>query len=496
MADKVVPESHTAGTLGNIIAKNTVFVTLGNLALKALNFLFTVYVVRSLGDERFGQYSIVLAFVGIFQIFAELGVSQYVRREIARDKSKTEEYVWNLMAIRVILALVGIGTITSVAAAVGYAPELVLGIFIYTFGFLLSAIDMPLDTVLWANERMDYLTLMNVLSQVVFITFGGLFLFAGLNFIWLIVASLLSIIPRIVVSVLAIRKHGLLKMRFPIKPRIWYPLIRSGIPFGLISLALTIDYSVDTLMLERFVSDNEVGWYNVAYRLSLSLIIFFSGFSVAMVPSLSRTYVEDKKAVERWYYRSVKFIILSSLPLAVGGMIVSTPLIQFLFTEEFTPSAMALKIIIWDVPFVMFASFCGNMTTVVAEEKTAARVYIISAVANVVLNLIFIPRFGFLGAAATTVATDLIISIQFYFLLKRKLHLPDIKPVLARVAAASIVMGLMVWWGRDLHLFLQIGLGISVYGMLVFAFRLLEPDEKTMIVNFVMKPIRRFAESR
>jgi O-antigen/teichoic acid export membrane protein len=132
----------------------------------------------------------------------------------------------------------------------------------------------------------------------------------------------------------------------------------------------------------------------------------------------------------------------------------------------------------------------------VAEEKTAARVYIISAVANVVLNLIFIPRFGFLGAAATTVATDLIISIQFYFLLKRKLHLPDIKPVLARVAAASIVMGLMVWWGRDLHLFLQIGLGISVYGMLVFAFRLLEPDEKTMIVNFVMKPIRRFAESR
>jgi O-antigen/teichoic acid export membrane protein len=496
MADKVAPESPSPGSLGNIIAKNTVFVTLGNLSLKALNFLFTVYVVRSLGDERFGQYSVVLAFVGIFQIFAELGVSQYVRREIARDKSKTEEYVWNLMAIRVILALVGIGTITSIAAAVGYAPELILGIFIYTFGFLLSAVDMPLDTVLWANERMDYLTLMNVLAQGVFIIFGALFLFAGLNFIWLIVASLLSIIPRIIVSVLAIRKHGLLKMRLPIKPRIWYPLIRAGIPFGLISLALTIDYSVDTLMLERFVSDNEVGWYNVAYRLSLSLIIFFSGFSVAMVPSLSRTYVDDKAAVERWYYRSVKFIILSSLPLAVGGMIVSTPLIQFLFTEEFTPSALALKIIIWDVPFVMFASFCGNMTTVVAEEKTAARVYIVSAIANVILNLITIPRFGFLGAAATTVATDIIISFQFYFLLKKKLRLPDIKPVLIRVLAASAVMGLMVWWGSSLHLFLQIGLGLAVYGLLVFAFRLLDPDEKTMILNFVMKPIRRYAESR
>jgi O-antigen/teichoic acid export membrane protein len=489
-------QDNQTGTLGKIIAKNTVFVTLGNIALKLLNFLFTVYIVRSLGDERFGQYSIVLAFVAIFQIFAELGVSQYVRREIARDKSKTEEYVWNLMTIRVVLALIGIGAITSIAYVVGYAPELILGIFIYTFGFLLSAIDMPLDTVLWANERMDYITLMNVLAQVVFITFGALFLFAGLSFIWLIIASLLSIIPRITVSILAIRKHGLLKLTFPIKPKLWLPLIRAGIPFGLISLALTIDYSVDTLMLERFVPDSEVGWYNVAYRLSLSLIIFFSGFSVAMVPSLSRAYVEDHKAVERWYYRSVKFIILTSLPLAVGGMLVSYPLIVFLFTEEFLPSALALRILIWDVPFVMFASFCGNISTVVKEEKSAARIYIISAIANVFLNLIAIPRFGFLGAAATTVATDVIISLQFYFLLRRKLNLPNIKPVIMRVVAASIVMGIVVYFGSVFHLFLQIGLGIAVYGLLVFLFRLLDPDEKTMIVNFVMKPIRRYAESR
>jgi O-antigen/teichoic acid export membrane protein len=495
MAGKDHQDNQT-GPLGKIIAKNTVFVTLGNIALKLLNFLFTVYIVRSLGDERFGQYSIVLAFVAIFQIFAELGVSQYVRREIARDKSKTEEYVWNLMTIRVVLALIGIGAITSIAYVVGYAPELILGIFIYTFGFLLSAIDMPLDTVLWANERMDYITLMNVLAQVVFITFGALFLFAGLSFIWLIIASLLSIIPRITVGILAIRKHGLLTLTFPIKPKLWLPLIRAGIPFGLISLALTIDYSVDTLMLERFVPDSEVGWYNVAYRLSLSLIIFFSGFSVAMVPSLSRTYVEDQKAVERWYYRSVKFIILSSLPLAVGGMLVSYPLIVFLFTEEFLPSALALRILIWDVPFVMFASFCGNISTVVKEEKSAARIYIISAIANVFLNLIAIPRFGFLGAAATTVATDVIISLQFYFLLRRKLNLPNIKPVIMRVVAASIVMGIVVYFGSVFHLFLQIGLGIAVYGLLVFLFRLLDPDEKTMIVNFVMKPIRRYAESR
>jgi O-antigen/teichoic acid export membrane protein len=496
MSHNPVPEASPSASLGNIIAKNTIFVTLGNLTLKALNFVFAVYVVRSLGDARFGQYTTVLAFVGLFQIFAELGVSQYVRREIARDRSKTQAYVWNLLVIRVLLALVGIGAITGGAFAIGYPSELVLGIFIYTVGFLLSAIDMPLDTVLWANERMDYLTLINIASQITFIIFGALFLFSGLSFIWLIIASLISILPRIVISIWAISKHALLNWKFEVNPRLWPILIRAGIPFGLISLALTIDYSVDTLMLERFVEYEEVGWYNVSYSLTRSLLFFFSGFSVAMVPSLSRTYIQDRLAVERWYYRSVKFIILSSLPIAVGGMLVAFPLIRFLYTEQFDPSALALRIIIWDLPFLMFASFCGNMTTVVAEEKSAARVYGISAVANIILNLIFIPRFGFLGAAATTVATDIVISFQFYFLLKRKLNLPDIKPALVRVSGASVLMGVAVWLAKDYHLFVQIGIGVVVYFLLVFAFRLLDKDEKSMIARFVMKPIRRFAESR
>jgi O-antigen/teichoic acid export membrane protein len=489
-------ENPSPRTLGSIIAKNTVFVTLGNLALKGLNFIFAVYVIRSLGDARFGQYATVLAFVGLFQIFAELGVSQYVRREIARDRTKTQSFVWNLLVIRLLLAFFGVAAITGGAYLIGYPQELVLGIFIYTVGFILSAVDMPLDTVLWANERMDYLTAMNVLSQITFIIFGALFLFSGLSFVWLIIASLISILPRIAIAVWAVSRHGYLKWKLEINPRLWPILIRAGIPFGLISLALTIDYSVDTLMLEHFVEYDEVGWYNVSYSLTRSLLFFFSGFSMAMVPSLSRTYVEDRVSVERWYYRSVKFIIMSSIPIAVGGMLVAFPLIRFLYTEQFDPSAVALRIIIWDLPFLMFASFCGNMTTVVAEEKSAARVYGLSAVANVILNLILIPRFGFLGAAATTVATDIVISIQFYFLLKRKLKLPDIKPALLRVTAASAVMGVGVWFAGGYHLFVQIAVGAVLYILLVFAFRMLDDDEKSMIARFVLKPIRRFAESR
>jgi O-antigen/teichoic acid export membrane protein len=496
MSEVPLPEVHAHKSLGSIIAKNTVFVTFGSLALKLLNFLFGVFVVRQLGDDRFGQYSIVLAFVGLFQIFAELGVSQYVSREIARDKSKTETYVWNLMIIRVLLAFVGIAGITYGAYAAGYAPGLVLGVFIYTLGFLLSAVDMPLNAVLWANERMDYLTIVNVVAQIVFIIFGGLFLFSGLGFIWLIVASLISIMPRIIISIWAINKNNLLRSHIKIDFHLWPILIKAGLPFGLISLALTIDASVDTIILSRFVSDNEVGWYNVAYGLTRSLLFFFSGFSIAMVPSLSRTFIQDRAIVEKWYYRSIKLIIISSLPLAVGGMLVAVPLIRFIYTDQFAPSALALRILIWDVPFLMYSHFCGNMTTIVAEERSAARVYMISAIANIVLNLIAIPRFGFLGASAVTVATDVVISFQFYFLLKGKLNLPDIKWLIFKVVIAAGIMGVGVWLASGYHLFVQIALGGVIYSLLVFAFRLLDTDEKAMVKRFMMKPIKKMAESR
>lgn len=473
--------------LRRIIAKNAIFVTLGNSMLRGVNFLFNVYVIRRLGDDRFGQYSIVLAFVGLFQIFAELGVSQYVMREIARDRAKAAPLFWNLVALRSLLALVGIIGITWGASITGYAPELVLGIFIYTCGFLLSAFEAPLHMVVVANERLDYATTIDVAGNIVMLLFGAIFMFSGLGYIWLIIAAHLSILPQLGLGIWVIRRLRMGELKFNLDPHLWPKLIRAGLPFGIISLALTIAFSIDTVMLSKVVPESEVGWYNVAYGLARTLLFFFGGFSMAIVPSLSRTYVEDKTEVERWYYRSVKFISLLSMPIAVGGMLVAFPLIRFLYSDEFLPAALGLQVLIWDVPFLMFVSFCGNMTTIVGEERAAARIYSINAVANIALNWYAIPRYGMVGAALITVVTDLIGALQFHFLLQHKLRLPNMAWVWVRVLAAATVMGLVVGWAGNLNLFVLIGLGVAAYGVMVLALRLLDETEWAMIRRLVRK---------
>lgn len=487
MAETITVKDQPRPGLGRTIFKNAAFVTMGEVVLKVLTFLFGVYVVRQLGDERFGQYSIVLAFVGLFQIFAELGMTQYVMREIAQDRSKTQLLFWNLVAVRTLLAILGIVGITLAAVIAGYSSELVLGIFVYTCGFLLFALLAPLTTVLTANERLDYVTGLTILGRLIFVVVGAILLFSGHGFISLIVASLIGAPLQIGLAIWAIRHHHMATLSIQIEPHTWLHLIRSGLPFGIISLTLTIAFSIDTLMLEMYMPECAVGWYNVAYNLVFSLMFFVSGFNEAIVPSLSRTFVEDATHVERWYHRYVKFIMVLSLPIAVGGMLVAFPLIRFLYTDEFLPSALALQILIWDVPLLMFTSFCGNMTTIINEERAAARIYGINAAANVILNLYTIPRFGVVGAALVTVVTDLIGALQFYFLLRRKLHLPDMKPIFMRVMIASALMGIVVKLADALNLFLAIGLGAAVYCGLVLALRLLDDTEWAMILRLLRR---------
>lgn len=477
MPEQATLEATPQHNLGRTIAKNAILVTLGNVVLRALNFVFGVYVVRRLGGDRFGQYSTVLAFAGLFQVLVELGMSQYVMREIAQDRGKAQALVWNLVALRLLLALAGVVGIPLSAIAMGYSSELVLGVFIYTFNFVFAAFLAPLQMVLTANEHMGHVSGLNVLGQLVFVLLGALFLISGMGFTWLIAAGLIGMPIQIALAAALVRRYHLMGFSIQIDPRAWLHIIRSGIPFGIISLALTIAFRMDTVILSKYYSSREVGWYNVAYGLIFSLMFLFNGFKDAIVPSLSRAYVNDPERVERWYHCSVKIILMISLPIAAGGMLVAYPLIQLLYTKTFLPSALALQILVWDVPLLMFSAFCGNMTTIISEERAAARIYSINAIANVALNLYAIPRLGLVGAALVTVITDLIGGLQFYVFLRRKLHLPDIKSVFARIVLAVSLMGVAVWSASRLGLFWMVGLGALVYSVLAVVLQLLDRSE-------------------
>lgn len=456
------PQSHDSGKM---VARNTAFGVGAQVALKVAGFFFSVLIIRNLGNSAFGQYSIVLAWAGIFSVFGDMGISQYLTREIARDSSKASEYFWDVVSLRLILSV--LATILTVVGAVlyGYSTEIVLGIGLYTLTFVLQAFLQPLFSVLIGNERIDVTSIFGVLGQIMFMVIGGLFLLANLSFVWLVGASIIYLPVILILTIWIIRRNNLTPPRFKISPSSWRPLLIAGFPFAMIQVSLSFAFDSDTIILSRFRDDQEVGWYATAYRLMTAFFVFYQPFNSAVVPTLTKLHAKDPDALRPWYYRSVKVMLLFSLAIAIGGTLLSDQIITFLYTSEVLPASIAFAILTWYLPVQFYTAFAGNLATTMKQEAKAARIYAFEGILNIVLNLILIPSLGLVGASLATVLTMLAGSALFYVLFRRILGPGLDKNRLMRMAAAGILMGVVVLLLRNVNLFVAIaGGGITYLG--------------------------------
>ncbi len=472
-----------------IIARNTLFGVGSQFALKIASFAFNVLVVRALGAEHFGQYSIAIAWAGLFSVLGDLGISQYLSREIARDRSKAEQLFWDTVVLRFIFAVVSSIITTGGAVLAGYPGEIVFAIGLYTTTYFFQALLQPMVSILVGHERLDVTSVLWTVWQVLIMIFSALFLFAGLGFIWLVMAQVIVLPIIIVLHYRAIRRNQLTPPRFRINRDLWWQTIRAGLPFGIIQLSLSFAFQVDTIFLSQYHDAEVVGWYNAAYHLTLTILTISRAFNDAIMPSLAREHATNPDAVKPWYYTAVRFMMMIGLPIAIGGSLLSNQIIGFLY-PELLPAAVAFAILVWDMPIVMYAGFCGNMTTSIKREGSTVRITVGTGLLNVVLNAIMVPTMGIIGACFATLLTDAFRAILFYGLFRREFGSGLQLKRLLRVAAAAAIMGVVVYLLQDFSFLVVIPISAVVYAALIWVSGAFTPSERSQIINLFSRRLR------
>jgi O-antigen/teichoic acid export membrane protein len=360
---------------------------------------------------------------------------------------------------------------------------MVIAIAILCSTYFIQAILSPLQGIIAGYERLDILSIFVVLGQIIFLAAATIFLLISPNFLWLIIASWVNLPILTLLSVRVVLRQNMRPPKFHLEPARWVSLLRFGLPFALIQISLTFAFRFDTLILGNNFSDDVVGWYNAAYTLTRSLLIVTSAFITALMPTMAREHALDPKAVLPWYFRSVRFIALIGLPLAVGGMILSDKIIPYLFGKDFELAILAFAILIWDTPLLMYTSICGNFTTAMLIEKKAAWVYGCEAVFNILMNLLLIPHYGILAASVVTVATEGVGTIMFYRIFRREFGPGLGTGSMARMLFSTAVMGLAVFLFRDINIFILTLGGALIFILSVWGLRVLTPIEVGLIVD-------------
>ncbi|HQY94885.1 flippase [Caldilinea sp.] len=469
------------------VARNSAFGMAAHVTIKVISFTFTVLVIRRLGAEIYGQYAAVLAFGAVFVFFADLGLSPYTVREVARlrdrpdGKEQIERLFGSVLGLRFLLSLGAAIAIITTAWLTGRPTEMIIGVALGTIGLVIYSVQGATESVLAGHERIDIAAGAQVVHQVTFVLLGTLALLSATGYYGLIFANLAGIILMTLVCWQGVRRLGV-RPTLPM-PSLWLALLRASIPFGVIGFTLGLSYKFDTILLNIYAGDTATGYYNSAYNLIFSVLVISNVVNTALYPSLARQSVTRPETLPAIQQRMLRYLLLIALPITVGGSVLAPYMIGFLYGVDYAAAALPLSILIWVIPFMFVTEFLGYVIVVNGAERRVAWAIALSTTINVGLNVLLIPIYGILAAALLTVFTEAVLLSQYAWVLRDKLRVMDWNLTLLRPALAALLMGGIVYWLRDLYLPLDIMVGAVVYLALLFALGVVGRPEFDLLQN-------------
>ena len=241
-------------------------------------------------------------------------------------------------------------------------------------------------------------------------------------------------------------------------------------------------------MLTTLVGDYATGIYNATYKLVTVLTLFYSTYTAVIFPVMSKYYKNDESLLLISFEKSIKYLMLVMIPLAVATAFYSGDIIHLIYGHEYDAASSVLTILIWTVCLLFISGACNTLLNASHKEVSVTKIYAVAAVFNIVLNIFMIPHFSYNGAALTTVLSDvLIVIIQAYVIYKLG-HRPNRKLYsdLGKIIIGSGILGIILYI-LNLNMWVAIPVSIIIYLAITYLLRVFDDDDKYVIKEILGK---------
>lgn len=458
------------------IAKNTLSLASAQIITNFLGFILVVFIARYLLDVGFGIYSFVFAFTSFFAIISDLGLTALTIREVARDKELAGKYLGNISLFKFVLALVSFLLLAIVTNLMHYPPDTTLAVYIAGAYVVVTSFNQFFISIFRAFEKMEYETVVRVVEKVIVFSLIMSLIYFGYGLIEIVSAFLISSIFSFIFSGLVVLKK-FAKPRFEIDFSFLKHVTRESLPFGLTAIFVTIYFQIDTVMLSIMQGDAVVGWYNAAYKVIFGLMFIPAAFVGSIFPLMSKYYKSSGESLKRTYRIGFKYLLVVALPISIIGFMFADKIILFLYKSGYTPSISAFQVLVLVIPIIFLTSLFGPTLQSINKQGIVSYVAGFNALFNVVLNLILIPTYSYIGAAIATVLTEgLGFILMFYFIsrfsIKMSIFENIIKPLFA-----GLTLLLFIYYFKQINWILLSILGIFLYTALLCMLKVFSKED-------------------
>jgi O-antigen/teichoic acid export membrane protein len=465
---------------GGLLVRGGAIRFAGILAMLGLSVVMASVLTRHLGVVRFGQYTTVMSLVGVVAAITDAGMSNIGTREYAVLRGpERESMLQDLLALRVVLTLLGVGLATAFAAAAGYDTALLLGTVAGSLATVPLVVQHSLSIPLTAQLKLGVVALLELIRQALWV--GGIVFLVGLGagVFPLLSTPLLVNILLIVPTALIVR--GWISARIVIRPRAWPPLLRATVIFSLATAVGTIYIYTTQILTSLVASGHESGLFAVSFRVFAVSAQVPVMLAAAALPLLSRAARDDR---DRFAY-AVERLFENSLVGGVGVALAMSAGAQFIVSVVAGPKFAAAAGVLEIQSFAMIASFLVACWSFALLSLRLYRGLLLSNAAALLVSMIatltLASAYGAHGAAIATICGETTLAVGT--LLALAWHRPRYRPrvpivikVMA-VAACAAVISLTI----TMPPVVRPAVAMVVYGVGILAVRAAPPELKELI---------------
>ena len=448
-----------------------------------MGLVYSMYTARYLGPERYGTIAFALAFTSIFGVVTDLGINTLTIREVARNKNSATTFLGNLLLIKSILVIITVAFIVVAVNLTGHDWIEIDVTYLISISIILSAFNGAFNSLFQAFERIEFISIGSVLSNISMLLGAGYAIshdFGVIGFACIYIFS--STLGLAYTLFVANRLH--LTHALQIDREMIWPMMKEALPFGITALSGMIYTYADSIMLSSLKGNEVVGWYNAPYRLMLMMLFIPNVINVVIFPVMSRYFTSSPSFLKLIYTKYLKFMLILSLPLGMGTTLIADKIILFVFGVGFENSIVALKIIIWTIVLTFIGAAFARLLESVNQQRIITKISMICMVVNVLLNILLIPKFSYIGSSFVTVVTEFLLvgSIIFFsYRLNYGIPLSVIKTYLIRILFSSLVMCIFVLYFKEAYLILLIISAIFVYFFTLYIVRGIDSEDMMLM---------------
>jgi O-antigen/teichoic acid export membrane protein len=457
--------------------RNSVLVVGARALAKLAVFVVVVLLWRHLGAEHYGRFATMIVYVTLVSVIADLGLQTVFIRDASRDRTILSRYLGNLLSARLLLSLLAL---VILAAALRLLSPALFPYTLAAFVLLLTtSYSSLLRAVFYIRGRLGYEAIAIVAESLLLLILTLVAIQQRATwdaFLWVYSASYLF---TCLFAFGVIRWRWQERVRIRLEPAFVRRLLASGIALALAFTITTVYAQLDIVLLQLFKNFQVVGWYSAANKYIDAVAWVPQSAMGAVFPALSLLAAGDRGRLVFAYEKSYKMLAILGLPLAIGLGLAADSIVHL--TRGFEQSIPALRILAPSVALLFVNNAFIYTLTAINRQLDFTRLALVTFAVNVILNLVLIPPYGYLGAATASTLTEVALFAGGWWLLRRHLAALSIVGSIAPVLGSAAAMAIVVYLVRAWPLAVVIILGAAVYLSALLLTRALNAEEWSIV---------------